>query len=134
MPAPKGIRANADEINRLVDETGILIKQIGDPRRSKTLDRARKGQRMSFESLQYLAQVFNVDIADITVEEDKPQPFQRYASMKFIRTESLKGFPRDFFEITEIEDFHASSESSIQFGQPLPSLPSMIFLLLDLTS
>jgi len=103
MPAHKGIRADAKAIESLIKEKDLLIKQLVGPSRRKTLDRARKGNRMSFESMQYLAQVFNVDIADISLEEDKPHMHKRFASMKFFRTESLKGFPKDFMEVTDFE-------------------------------
>lgn len=104
MPATRGIRANAKEINRLIDEKGVLIKQLVDPQRQKTLSRARKGHALSRESMEYLANVFEVDVSQISSEDDQTLTFKRFASLKFIRTESLKGFPKDFFEISDFND------------------------------
>jgi hypothetical protein len=104
MPAHKGVRANAKEINRLIEERGGLLKALVIPSRRKTLDRARKGESMKLESLQYLANIFEVDVSDILIDEDRSLTYQRFVSLKFIRTESLKGFPKDFFEITDWND------------------------------
>jgi hypothetical protein len=106
MPAHKGFRANANEINRLIEERGGLLKALVIPSRRKTLDRARKGESIKLESLQYLANILEVDVSDILIDEDQPLTYQRFASLKFIRTESLKGFPKDFFEITDWNDIN----------------------------
>ena len=104
MPAHKGIRAHAKEINRLIEAKGVLLKQLVEPHRLKTLSRARKGHSLSQESMEYLANIFGVDVPAISIEEDQPLTYQQFVSLKFIRTESLKGFPKDFFEITDFED------------------------------
>jgi hypothetical protein len=104
MSAQNGIRANDQEIKRLIEKKGGLLKELVEPSRRKTLERARKGDRVSLESLQYLAQLFGVEVSDISIEDDVPLPYQRSVSMKFIRTESLKGFPKGFFEANDYED------------------------------
>jgi hypothetical protein len=104
MPAHSGIRANAKAIERLIAEKNVLLKQLVEPHRRKTLDRARKGYSISPESMQYLAQVFEVEVSDISIEDDQPVAHKRLVSMKFMRTESLKGFPKDFFGTTDFED------------------------------
>lgn len=105
MPAHKGVKPDTAAIDQLIKDSGLLIKQIVDPTRRKTLDRARQGQRVKDDFMHYLAQQLGVDVSDITIADDRPIEHRRFVSMKFLRTESLKGFPKGFFDVTEFESF-----------------------------
>ena len=103
MPAKKNPRANPEVIDRLIKESGKQLNALVEDSHLKTLQRARKGERLKPASFRYLAQEFGVEISDLVMEEDQPDNYDREVSIRLIRAESIRAFPDNCFYQSDVE-------------------------------